>query len=148
MPVPTSAAADEGAPMTRLLVVEPGYCPNQAGFPSAMAAASEVVEGESQILKPFGTPRIGLICSKAQSRLKYNSQVIDEGLTVRGLFLVCGLYGDKVVGLSKDQADRYSRLLFLPQVEDMASGELPAAKVRPQDERYGNKLSFWERLER
>jgi len=46
--------------MTRLLVVEPGYCPYQAGFPSAMAAASEVVEGESQILKPFGTPRIGL----------------------------------------------------------------------------------------
>lgn len=137
-----------GTPMTRLLVVEPDYCPYQAGFPSAIAAASEVIEGESQILKPFGTPRIGLICSKAQSRLKYNRQVNDEGVTVRGRFLVCGLNGDKVIGLSKDQADRYSRLLFLPQVADMASGELPAAKVRPQDERYGNKLSFWERLER
>ena len=149
MPVPTSTAADEGGtPMTRLLVVEPGYCPYQAGFSSAATAVSEVIEGESQILKPFGTPRIGLICSKAQSRLKYNKQVNDEGITVRGRFLICGLNGDKVVGLSKDQADRYSRLLFLPQVEDMASGELPAAKVRPQDERYGNKLSFWERLER
>ena len=105
--------------MTRLLVVEPGYCPYQAGFSSAMAAASEVIEGESQILKPFGTPRIGLICSKAQSRLKYNRQVNDEGVTVCGRFLVCGLNGDKVVGLSKDQADRYSRLLFLPQVEDI-----------------------------
>ena len=113
-----------------------------------MAAASEVVEGESQILKPFGTPRIGLICSKSQSQLKYNRQVNDEGVTVRGRFLVCGLNGDKVIGLSKDQADRYSRLLFLPQVADMASDELPAAKVRPQDERYGGKLSFWERLER
>ena len=141
MPVPTSTAADEGGtPMTRLLVVEPGYCPYQAGFSSAATAVSEVIEGESQILKPFGTPRIGLICSKAQSRLKYNRQVNDEGITVRGRFLICGLNGDKVVGLSKD--------LFLPQVEDMASGELPAAKVRPQDERYGNKLSFWERLER
>lgn len=85
---------------------------------------------------------------QSPSRLKYNRQVNDEGITVRGRFLICGLNGDKVVGLSKDQADRYSRLLFLPQVEDMASGELPAAKVRPQDERYGNKLSFWERLER
>ena len=121
--------------MTRLLVVEPSYCPYQAGFSSAATAVSEVIEGESQILKPFGTPRIGLICSKAQSRLKYNRQVNDEGITVRGRFLICGLNGDKVVGLSKDQADRYS-------------GELPAAKVRPQDERYGNKLSFWERLER
>jgi len=133
-----------GTPMTRLLVVEPDYFPYQAGFPSAIAAAFEVIE----ILKPFGTPRIGLICSKSQSRLKYNRQVNDEGVTVRGRFLVCGLNGDKVIGLSKDQADRYSRLLFLPQVADMASDELPAAKVRPQDERYGNKLSFWERLER
>ena len=66
--------------MTRLLVVEPSYCPYQAGFSSAMAAASEVVEGESQILKPFGTPRIGLICSKSQSQLKYNRQVNDEGV--------------------------------------------------------------------
>lgn len=147
-PRPPARQQMRGTPMTRLLVVEPGYCPYQAGFPSAIAAASEVIEGESQILKPFGTPRIGLIFSKAQSRLKYNRQVNDEGVTVRGRFLVCGLNGDKVIGLSKDQADRYSRLLFLPQVEDMASGELPAAKVRPQDERYGNKLSFWERLER
>ena len=73
MPAPTSTAADEGGtPMTRLLVVEPSYCPYQAGFSSAATAVSEVIEGESQILKPFGTPRIGLICSKAQSRLKYN----------------------------------------------------------------------------
>ena len=97
--------------MTRLLVVEPGYCPYQAGFPSAMAAASEVVEGESQILKPFGTPRIGLICSKSQSQLKYNRQVNDEGVTVRGRFLVCGLNGDKVIGYPRirqtDTADYF-----------------------------------------
>ena len=78
----------------------------------------------------------------------YENDFSDEGMTVRGRFLICGLNGDKVVGLSKDQADRYSRLLFLPQVETMQGGELPAAKIRPQDERYGNKLSFWERLER
>lgn len=90
--MPTSTAADEGGtPMTRLLVVEPSYCPYQAGFSSAATAVSEVIEGESQILKPFGTPRIGLICSKAQSRLKYNRQVNDEGITVRGRFLICGL---------------------------------------------------------
>ena len=43
---------------------------------------------------------------------------------------------------------RSAKDLFFPQVEDMLSGDLPVAKVRPQDERYGNKLSFWERLER
>lgn len=100
MPAFTSTAADEVTQMTRLLVVEPGYCPYQAGFSSAAAAVSEVIEGESQILKPFGTPRIGLICSKSQNRLKYNRQINDEGVTVRGRFLICGLHDDKIIGLA------------------------------------------------
>ena len=83
-----------------------------------------------------------------QSQLKYNRQINDDGLTIRGRFLICGLSGDKIVGLSKEQADRYSRLLFLPQVEDMRFGDFPAAKIRPQDERFGSKISFWERLSR
>ena len=120
--------------MTRYLVVEPDYCPYQAGFASAAEAAAQVIEGDHQILKPFGTPKIGLICSCEQ--------------TIRGRFLICGLNGDKIVGLSKEQADRYSRLLFLPQVEDMRFGDFPAAKIRPQDERFGSKISFWERLSR
>lgn len=66
----------------------------------------------------------------------------DIGLSDMEVSLVNVMAHEKIM----EQA--YSRLLFLPQVEDMASGELPAAKVRPQDERYGNKLSFWERLER
>lgn len=134
--------------MTRLLVVEPGYCPYQAGFSNPAAAIEEVIDGDSQVINPFGTSKIGLICSKEQSLLKYNRQIGDDGLTVRGRFLICGLNGDRIIGLSKEQADRYSRLLFLPQVEDMHDGEFPAAKFRPQDERYGSKLSFWERLSR
>ena len=86
--------------MPKLLVVDPSSCHNQAGFTSAAPAFTSVIEGESQILKPFGTPRIGLICSKAQSRLKYNRQVNDAGITVRGRVLICGLIGDKVVCLS------------------------------------------------
>lgn len=53
-----------------------------------------------------------------------------------------------MLGLSKEQAERYNRLLFFPQVEDMLSGDLPVAKVRPPDERFGSKISFWERLSR
>ena len=134
--------------MTRYLIVESGYCPYQAGFASSAEAVAQVVEGDYQILKPFGTAKIGLICSCEQSRLKYNRQINDDGLTIRGRFLICGLNGDKIVGLSKEQADRYSRLLFLPQGEDMRSGDFPAAKIRPPDERFGSKISFWERLSR
>ena len=32
--------------MTRVLVVEPGYCPYQAGFASAAEAVAQVVEGD------------------------------------------------------------------------------------------------------
>ena len=59
-----------------------------------------------------------------------------------------GLSESKMLGLSKEQAERYNRLLFFPQVEDMLSGDLPVAKVRPPDERFGSKISFWERLSR
>ena len=37
--------------MTRVLVVEPGYCPYQAGFASSAEAAEQVIEGDHQILK-------------------------------------------------------------------------------------------------
>ena len=73
--------------MTRLLVVEPGYCPYQAAFTSAAAAVSEVIDGESQILKPFGTPRIGLICSKTQSRLANQRRGDDRARTVSHLWI-------------------------------------------------------------
>ena len=53
--------------MTRYLVVEPGYCPYQAGFASSAEATAQVVEGDYQILKPFGTPKIGLICSLSKA---------------------------------------------------------------------------------
>ena len=38
---------------------EPGYCPYQAAFDSPQAAISEVIEGDSLLLKPFGTSKIG-----------------------------------------------------------------------------------------
>lgn len=103
--------------MTRVLVVEPGYCPYQAAFDSPQAAISEVIEGDSLLLKPFGTSKIGVVCSKNQSLLKYNRQ-LEDGSTIRGRFLVCGLSESKMLGLSKEQAERYNRLLFFPQVED------------------------------
>ena len=99
------------------------------------------------LLKPFGTSKIGVVCSKNQSLLKYNRQ-LEDGCTIRGRFLVFGLSESKMLGLSKEQAERYNRLLFFPQVEDMLSGDLPIAKVRPSDERFGSKISFWERMSR
>lgn len=99
--------------MTRVLVVEPGYCPYQAAFDSPQAAISEVIEGDSLLLKPFGTSKIGVVCSKNQSRLKYNRQ-LEDGCTIRGRFLVCGLSESKMLGLSKEQARALQSASVLP----------------------------------
>ena len=62
--------------MTRVLIIEPGYCPYQAAFDSPQAAISEVIEGDSLLLKPFGTSKIGVVCSKNQSRLTDNWKMV------------------------------------------------------------------------
>lgn len=131
--------------MVRLLVVEPGYCPYIAYFDSVQSAAQEVVSGESKVILPFGTPKIGLLCSKDQSGLRYNRCINEEDIHVYGLFLICGLNGDKLTGLTKEQAERYSRLYFQPQNPYQDADDFPVAKVRPKDERYGQQPRFWER---
>ena len=47
-----------------------GLLPLSGSFDSPQAAISEVIEGDSLLLKPFGTSKIGVVCSKNQSRLK------------------------------------------------------------------------------
>ena len=86
--------------MTRVLVVEPGYCPYQAAFDSPQAAVSEVIEGDSLLLKPFGTSKIGVVCSKNQSLLKYNRQ-LEDGCTIRGGFWFLDSVSPKCWGLTR-----------------------------------------------
>ena len=131
--------------MVRLLVVEPGYCPYIANFDNVQSAAQEVVCGESEVILPFGTPKIGLICSKDQSGLRYNRCINEDDIHVYGRFLICGMNGDKPIGLTKEQAERYSRLYFQPQNPYQDADDFPVAKVRPKDERYGQQPRFWER---
>lgn len=131
--------------MVRLLVVEPGYCPYIANFDSVQKAACEVIQGISETMLPFDTNKIGIVCSKEQEGLRFNRLVGEDGLYVYGRFLICGMNEGKPVGLSKEQADRYSRLYFQPQSLDMDGDDFPVAKVRPKDERYGQKPKFWER---
>ena len=131
--------------MVRLLVVEPGYCPYIANFDNVHSAAQEVVCGESEVILPFDTPKIGLICSKDQSGLRYNRCINEDDIHVYGRFLICGMNGDKMTGLTKEQAERYSRLYFQPQNPCQDADDFLIAKVRPKDERYGQKPRFWER---
>lgn len=72
--------------MTRVLIIEPATAPIRLPLTARQAAVSEVIEGDSLLLKPFGTSKIGVVCSKNQSLLKYNRQ-LEDGCTIRGRFL-------------------------------------------------------------
>lgn len=74
-----------------------GYCPYQAAFDSPQAAVSEVIEGDSLLLKPFGTSKIGVVCSKNQSLLKYNDSW-KMAARYAGGFWVFGLSESKMLG--------------------------------------------------
>lgn len=129
--------------VVRLVVIEPGYCPYTASFESIADAEKEVLSAPATLCKPFDTPKIGLLFDSHSTNLPYNRQ-ISEGVTVHGRCIICGVSGEKAVGLSKEQADRYSRKYFLPE-SLMEDGEIPVAKVKPADERFGRKMHFWER---
>ena len=53
-------------------------------------------------------------------------------------------YGNIATGLSREQADRYSRKYFLPE-SPLQDEDFPLAKAKPMDERFGRKVRFWER---
>ena len=132
-----------GENVVRLLVIEPGYCPYTANFDSVDAATQETILGAPQLYLPFDTSKIGLLCSKNQEGLKYNRQINDD-TAVYGRCLVCGVSDGHPVGLSKEQANRYSRKYYLPE-NPLQEDEFPTAKIKPVDERFGQKLRFWER---
>ncbi len=131
--------------MVRLLIVEPGYCPYAANFDTVEEAVTQVLNGSHLLLKPFDTPKIGLLCSQHSEGLRFNRVINEDGTYIKGRFIICGLHEQKPSGLTKEQADRYSRLFFQPQTEHPDSEDFPLAKVRPMDERFGKKLHFWER---
>ena len=101
--------------MVRLLIIEPGYCPYIANFDNIESAIREVIPGTSQLTLPFDTAKIGMLCSE-----------------------------NAATGLSREQADRYSRKYFLPE-STLQDGDFPIAKAKPMDERFGRKVRFWER---
>ncbi|WP_283128648.1 hypothetical protein, partial [Allofournierella massiliensis] len=97
-----------------MLILEPGYCPYTATFDTIESAVREVIPGTPQLTLPFDTAKIGMLCSENQSGLKFNRQ-INEELSVYGRCIICGVRENAATGLSREQADRYSRKYFLPE---------------------------------
>ena len=80
----------------RVLVLEPGYSPYTASFHDEAEAAEKIIEGNRQMLLPFGNEVIALVCSEVQDGLplnrSINEQVILNGraLSAAGTGRSCG----------------------------------------------------------
>ena len=70
---------------------------------------------------------------------------------VQGRFIVCGSRRGRFVGLTREQAQRYSRRLHFPEKFEERDGRLYSLpcdpKIKPKDERLGDpgRFSFFER---
>ena len=80
----------------------------------------------------------------------YNRTLGSIGL-VQGRFIVCGSRRGRFVGLTREQAQRYSRRLHFPEKFEERDGRLYSLpcdpKIKPKDERLGNsgRFPFFER---
>ena len=132
----------------RMLVLEPGYCPYIAQFPSVEEACRQVIKGPYTRQLPFGNDVIMLLAGEQQEGLPHN-RVIADDLILRGRALICGWDGKKEIQLTRQQADRYYRAYLYP--EQVADGwnQLLAVpvnpRVKPQDERFGRRPGWLER---
>lgn len=133
----------------RVLVLEPGYCPYIATFHNFDDAAKQVISGTYEVSFPFENNVIVLVSSQKQSGLKHN-RCINENQIVNGRAMVCRWDGQRVRGLTKEQADRYYRRYLYPEkVENSSTTQLivpcMTPRIKPKDERLGKKTNWLER---
>lgn len=134
----------------KVLVVEPGYSPYETQIENTSAAISEIIETERHdMVYPFGNRVIAVVCGQDDTK-PYNRNLSEIGL-IQGIFIVCGSRSGQLVGLTKEQAQRYARRLHFPEKFEERDGKLYALpsepKIKPKDERLGNpgRFSFFER---
>lgn len=134
----------------KVLVVEPGYSPYETQIENTSAAIAEILETEHHdVVYPFGNRVIAVICGQDSTK-SYNRNLIETGL-IQGAFIVCGCRKGQLVGLTKEQVQRYARRLHFPEKFEERGGRLYSLpsepKIKPKDERLGNpgRFSFFER---
>ena len=132
----------------RVLVFEPGYSPYTAIFSDSAGAVSKVIRREHEVKMPFDNDVIALVCDAQQDELLPNRSINDD-LIIKGRFFVCGHDGNNLCGLTRKQADRYSRRYLYPeQFEHTGDGLIAVPqnpRVKPGDERLGKKGNIMER---
>ena len=107
----------------KVLIVEPGYSPYEADIENTLASLTAVLESEQYTAAfPFDNTVIAAVYG-GDAEKPYNRTLGSIGL-VQGRFIVCGSRRGRFVGLTREQAQRYSRRLHFPEKFEERDGRL------------------------
>lgn len=115
----------------KVLIVEPGYSPYEADIENTPAALTAVLESEQYTAAfPFDNTVIAAVYG-GDAEKPYNRTLGSIGL-VQGRFIVCGSRRGRFVGLTREQAQRYSRRLHFPEKFEERDGRLYSLPCDPK----------------
>ena len=100
----------------KILIVEPMKHPRVADIPHTLEAMQQTVGGYIQAVYPW-PDQIALVCDDEGllKQAEFNRLVAPE-VAIFGTFFICGLDTDSFCDLPDDLVDKYSKLLYAPQV--------------------------------
>ena len=100
----------------KILIVEPGKHPHEAGIPHTLEEMQRVVGGYIEASYPW-EDRVGLVCNEEglYCDCEWN-RYICEGVAIKGTFFICGLGEEDFTDLSPEMMDKYKRLLWNPHL--------------------------------
>ena len=99
----------------KILIVEPDRHPRMAEIPHTLEAMQQTVGGYIAITYPWEDP-VALVCDEAGllKQLPFN-RLVARQCAIFGTFFLCGIGEEDLTDLPEKLADKYARLLYVPE---------------------------------
>ena len=99
----------------KILIVEPDRHPRMTEIPLALEAMQQTVGGYIEITYPWEDP-VALVCDEEGllKQLPFNRLVAHQ-CAIFGTFFLCGIGEEDLTDLPEKLADKYARLLYVPE---------------------------------
>ena len=101
----------------KILIVEPGKHPRTADIEHTLENLQAIVGGDIQAVHPWADDPVALVCDEEglYKDTEWN-RLICDGLAIKGTFFICGVGEDDFEDLPDELIDKYTRLLYAPQL--------------------------------
>ena len=95
--------------------MEPDRHPRMAEIPHSLEAMQQIVGGYIEITYPWEDP-VALVCDEEGllKQLPFN-RLVARQCAIFGTFFLCGIGEEDLTDLPEKLADKYARLLYVPE---------------------------------